>query len=179
MKTMLGTVVAVAALAAQSAGMTFTATATVNAPAKKASVPITIHIDRYISDADRDTLVAAIKSNDHAKTQTTLAGLPDLGYIALGEKRTPLKYAYERTTGDGRMITVVTAQPIFFVGGAEPGAKPKQGHELALALMILNGHDTGDGELAPAVTIKFADGAIVTDDYSTEKVRLVKIAKTE
>jgi hypothetical protein len=178
-KSIVGVLLATAALSAQSTGLTFTATASVSAPGKKASVPVTIHIDRFIADADRDTVIAAVKANDQPGTTKALAALPDIGYITLGDKRTPLKYAYERPTGDGRLITVVTAQPLFFVGGAEPQAKPKKGYDLGLALLVLNGQNTGDGELAPAVRVKVDGGAIVTDDYGAEKVRLVKIAKVE
>ena len=178
-KTMFGVFVAAAALSAQSAGLTFTATASVSSPGKKASVPVTVHIDRFIADADRDKVIAAVKANDADGTAKALAALPDIGYIALGAKRTPLKYAYERPTGDGRLITVVSAQPLHFIGGAEANAKPKQGYNLGLALLVLNGQNTGDGELAPAVKLKVDNGAIVTDDYGTEKVRLVKIAKVE
>jgi hypothetical protein len=180
LKTTLGVVFAAAALMAQGPALTFKATASVSAPTKKASVPVTIHIDRFIADADRDKVVAAVKANDHDGTTKTLAGLPDIGYITVNEKKTPIKYAYARATGDGRIITVVTAQPIYFIGGAEKNAKPKAGYDLAMALLVLNGQDKGDGELAPAVKIKVdANGAVVTDDYGTEKVRLVNVAKGE
>lgn len=164
--------------AAQDAGLTFTATATVKAPGKSASVPITIHITHFMSDADRDKVVAAVKAGDSAATTKLLAGMPDLGYFALGNTRTPIKYAYARATGDGRLITVVTAKPIHFVGGAEANAKPKAGYDLGLALLVLNAQDTGSGEVAPAVKIKVDDkGAVVTDDYGSEVVRLVNVAK--
>jgi len=179
MKTMLGVLIAIAGLSAQGAGETFTATATVNSPAKKASVPVTIHIDHYMADADRDKVIAALKTNDSAATARAVASLPDIGYISLAEKKTPIKYAYARPTGGGRLVTVVTAKPIFFVGGSKPGAKPKKGFDLALALLVLDGQDTGDGELAPAVKVKLDNGAVVTDEYGSEVVRLVKIAKAK
>jgi hypothetical protein len=178
-KTMLAAMIATAALAAQAQNLTFTATATVSSPTKKASVPVTIHIDQFIADADRDKVVAAVKANDQPGTTKILASLPDLGYITLGDKRTPLKYAYARPTGSGRLITVVTAQPLFFIGGAEKNAKPKKGYDLGIALLVLDNNDAGDGELAPAVKVKAENGAIVTDDYGSEKVRLVKVAKVQ
>lgn len=177
MKTMLGVLIATASLGAQASNLTFTATATVSAPTKKASVPVTIHIDKFIGEADREKVVAAVKANDQPGTTKALASLPDLGYIQLGEKRTPLKYAYARPAGSGRLITVVTAQPLYFIGGAEKNAKPKAGYDLGLALLVLDGNDAGDGELAPAVRVKVDNGAIVTDDYGSEKVRLVKVAR--
>ena len=165
---------------AQGTGITFKATASVKAPGKSASVPVTIRIDRFISEADRDKVVAAVKAQTPGEPQKTLATLPTLGYIEVVEKRTPLKYAYARSTGSGRLITVVTAQAIYYIGGSEKDAKPKEGYDLALALLVLDGNDTGDGELAPAVKIKLdAAGAVVTDDYGREVVRLTKIAKVK
>ena len=62
-------VVAAAVLAAgatanaQGPGVTFKATASVKAPGKSASVPVTIRIERFVSDAERDTVVAAVKAH--------------------------------------------------------------------------------------------------------------------
>ena len=163
---------------AQGTGATFKATATVKAPGKSASVPVTIRIDRFISEADRDKVVAAVKAQTPGEPQKTLAAMSDVGYLAIGEKRTPLKYAYARSTGGGRLITVVTAQAVYYLGGSEPNAKPKEGYDIALALLVLDGQDTGDGELAPAVKLKVdAAGAIVTNDYGSDVVRLTKVAK--
>jgi hypothetical protein len=159
------------------AGATFKATASVKSPGKSASVPVTIRIDRFVTDADREKVAATLKG-PAGETQKTLAAMPDVGYIAVGERKTPVKYAYARSTGGGRLITVVTAKAIYYLGGSEPDAKPKEGYDLALALLVLDGQDTGDGELAPAVKLKVdAAGAIVTDDYGSEVVRLTKIAK--
>jgi hypothetical protein len=174
---LLGLFIGGATLSAQSAPITFTATAAVSSPDTKASRPVTIHVERFNTEAERDTVVKAVGANDNAATVKALAALPTVGYISLGDKRTPLKYAYERSTGHGRLVTVVTAQPVFFVGGAEPTAKPKQGYNLALALLVLDETDAGEGELAPAVRITVDKGAVVTEDYGVEKVRLVKIAR--
>jgi len=177
MAVVMSLVTAGAALGAQATAMTFKATASVKAPGKSASVPVTITVDKFVSDADRDKVVAAVKGGT---AQKALAGLPDIGTIAVGAKKTPIKYAYARSTGAGRLITVVTAQPIYFIGGAEADAKPKAGYELGLALLVLDGQDTGDGELAPAVKLKVdANGAIVTEDYGREVVRLTKVTKAQ
>ena len=182
MKRLSG-VVAIAVLAGGTslvAQETFTATASVKSPKASASAPVTISVDRFVSDADRDRIMAVIKKNDGAATRAALAALPDIGYIELAQKKTPVKYAYARSTGGGRLITVVTAQPILYLGGAAPDAKPKEGFDLALALLILDGADKGDGELAPAVKVKMNDaGAIVTDEYGSEVVRLTGISKSK
>jgi hypothetical protein len=176
----LGLLTAGLTLSAQAGGQTFKATATVKSPGKNASVPVTVHIDHFISDADRDKVIAAVKGQKAGEPQKTLAAMPDIGYIALGETRTPLKYAYARSTGAGRLVTVVTAKAVYYLGGRDPSAKPKEGYDIALALLVLDGNDTGDGEFAPAVKLKVdANGAIVTQDYGSEVVRLQKIAKAQ
>src|SRR4030095_13886440 len=122
-----GMAAGIAPAAAQGTGTTFKATASVKAPGKSASVPVTIRIDRFISEADRDKVVAAVKSGAAGEPQKTFAALPACGYIEVVEKRTPLKYAYARSTGGGRLITAVTAKAIHYIGGAEKGATPDGG----------------------------------------------------
>ena len=168
------------AIAGQPGAETFTATASVKSPTATAAAKLTIRIDRFVSEAEREPILAAIKKNDPAATQRALSAAPDIGYIEVGKRRTPIKYAYARSTGDGRLITVVTAQPVLFVGGSVPGAKPAAGFELALALLILDGKDTGEGEIAPAARVKMNDtGAVVTDDYAREMVRLTSITRVK
>jgi hypothetical protein len=165
---------------AQATGETFTATATVKSPTASASTAVTIRVDKFVSDADRDRIMATIKAGDGAATRAALAAMPDIGFIEMAKRRTPVKYAYARPTGAGRLITVVTAQPILFLGGAAPDAKPKAGFDLALALLILDGNNAGDGELAPAAKVKMNEtGAIVTDEYGSEVIRLTGIAKAK
>lgn len=176
----LGMLVATQASAMQAGAETFTATASVKSPSGTASVPVTIRIDRFVSDAQRDKIVAVVKANDPAAIQRALESAADIGYIEVATRRTPVKYAYARATGDGRLLTVVTARPVAFVGGAAPNAASKAGFELALALLILNGQDQGDGEIAPAARVKMNDtGGLVTDDYAHETVRLTGIARAK
>jgi hypothetical protein len=168
-----------AAQPAQAQPVTFTATASVKGPQGSASAPVTITIVRFTSAAERDRLVPLVKANDRAATRKALAAAEDIGTIQVRDRRIPIKYAYARATGGGRMITVVTAEPILHLGGDAPGAKPKAGYDLALALLVLDAADSGTGELAPAVTLMVNEaGSIVTHDYGTEVVRLVDVKKS-
>jgi hypothetical protein len=176
----LGMLAAAEAGAMQASAETYTATASVTSPTAKAAVKMTIRIDRFTSDAERDPILAVVKGNDPKATQRALNAAPDIGYIEVGKRRTAVKYAYARATGDGRLLTVVTARPVAFVGGSVPGAKPGAGFELAIALLILDRQDKGDGEIAPAARVKMNDtGALVTDDYAHETVRLTGIARVK
>jgi hypothetical protein len=164
---------------AQAQPVTFTATASVKGPQGSASAPVTITIVRFTSAAERDRLVPLVKANDRAATRKALAAAEDIGTIQVRDHRIPIKYAYARATGGGRMITVLTAEPILHLGGDAPGAKPKAGYDLALALLVLDAADSGTGELAPAVTLMVNEaGSIVTHDYGTEVVRLVDVKKS-
>jgi hypothetical protein len=156
--------------------LTFSATASVKGPSGSGSRPLTIRIDKFVSDADRDAIIAVIKARKPGETLKTLVARPDIGYVEVGDKRTPIKFAYSRSTGDGRLITFVTAQPLAYL---DPGAaaKAKEGFDLALGLLVLNGQDMGDGELSPAAKVRIDDkGAVVTEEYGSEVVRLVKVA---
>lgn len=174
-----GILLALVVLAAQSGGETFTATATVGTGSTSASAPVTIRIDRFIADADREKVVAAVKTNDPALMREALTALDDIGYIEVADRRTPIKYAYSRPAGGGRIVTVVAATPIAYLGGSRPDAKPKEGYDLALALLVLDSRDTGTGELSPAAKLRLNEsGAIVTEEYGSEVVRLSGVTKT-
>ena len=173
-------VVAAPLLAATQASaqvpVTFSATASVKGPSGSGSRPITIRIDKFVSDADREAVIAVIKAKKPGETLKALTAKPDIGYVEVGDKRTPIKFAYSRPTGDGRLITFVTAQALAYL---DPGAaaKAKEGFNLALGLLVLNGQNTGDGELSPAAKVRVDDkGAVVTEEYGAEVVRLLKVA---
>jgi hypothetical protein len=175
----IGLALAVSVTSARSVE-TFTATAAVKSPAASASAPVTIRIERFVSDAEREKILAAVKAHDTGATQKALAAMADIGFIELGKRRTPIKYAYARPSGDGRLITVVTAKPILFLGASVPEAKPKEGYDLALALLVLDARGSGEGELAPAATVKMdGSGALVTDEYGSEVIRLTSVAKAK
>jgi hypothetical protein len=171
---------AVLPLTAQS-GETFSATASVKSAAgASASVPVTIRIDTFVSDADREKMLAVVGAGDHAATRKALAAMKDIGYIEVGTRRTPVKFAYPRPSGSGRVVTVVTAAPIAFIGGAAPNAPSREGYDLALAILVVDEKGSGEGELVPAAKVKRAEaGAIVTDQYSSETVKLVGVARAK
>lgn len=165
-----------AALMAQ--GETYAATASVKTGNATASKAVTFHVDRFLTDAERDKLVPVIKSNNGTAIVKALSALPDIGYVAVGDAKTPVKYAYARPTGSGRLVTLVTAKPLGFIGSKAPNAKPTDGYELGIALLVLDAAGNGDGEVSPAARISVdAKGAVVTSDYSHEVVRLTGVSK--
>ena len=167
--------------AAQGTGETLTATATVKgASGAAASAPVTIVITRTMAAAESDKLVAALKSGGAAGLRKAFDGVPPTGSVTIGNgKPTPTRMTIERPTDKGRLITIVTDQPLLFVGASLPGAKPKAGYDFAVIDVEVDGSGAGSGTLAPAATIKVSGNAIVVGDYGTESVRLVNVKRAK
>jgi hypothetical protein len=165
---------------AKADGEHFTATASMKSPKVTHSAPVSFQIDHFVSDADREKFISVVKRHKTTEIHDALAAMPDVGLIETADTKTPIKYAYATPTGGGRLITLVTAKPIVHIGGDLPDAKPKKGYDLAIAFLILDASDKGDGELSLATKVKVdAKGALVTEDYSPATVHLNGIAKAK
>ena len=164
---------------ARQAGETFAAEARVkSAGGVSATAPVTVALTGYSSDADRAALMSALKKGGTAEARSWLQKQRDFGTVQIGKQATPIKYAYARSTGAGRLITVVTAKPIVFIGAGLPESKPKSGYDLGLVMLDTMASSPGQGELVPATKIRLnADGAIATEDYSGEVVMLSNVKK--
>jgi hypothetical protein len=163
--------------AAWAQGETFTATASVKSAAgAQMTAPVTVVLTRLTTDKERATVVEALKMGGSPAVIQSLKSAGDVGYIEVGGRRTPVKYAYVRDISGGRMVTVIAPTPIAHLGAGIPDAKPKAGFDMSLLLLTFTGSASGIGELAPAVTIKVNEaGAIETQDYGTEAVRLTDV----
>ena len=169
-----------AALVLAAGPESFTATASVKKGATPTTAPVKITIDRYSTDAERTTVMGAMKSGGTHALREAVAKMEDAGSFEFGDKKTAIKYAYARPTGSGRIVTLITADPITNIGAGMPEFKPQAGHDVAAALLVLDSHGGGHGEFAPAATLKAnKSGAIVVEDYGAAKVWLKNIAKTK
>jgi hypothetical protein len=166
-------------LLAQSPAETYAAEATVTtSEGAKASAPLTIVIDRWSTDDDRDTLIEAVRTGGSAAARHLLLARGAVGSIHLAGRQTAVKYAYARPTLGGRLITLVTSDPIRFVGGGVADAPPQAGYGLGVLILDVDVLGAGQGEMAPAATVRIdTQNAVVTDDYGAEVVRLSKIAR--
>jgi len=174
--------VASTSLRGQSAAEVFTATAAVKtAGGASASAPVTISIDRKMSPSEAETLTSAFKSGGAAALRKALVGVAPTGSVKLGgASATPTRLTIERASGRGRLLTMVTDQPVLFVGGGMPDAKPKEGYDFAVIDIEVDGSGNGAGTLAPAAKIKLNQDAFVVEDYGgVEVVRLTAVKKTK
>ena len=176
---LLGLVLAALCTPAASAGSgaeKFTATATVKKGGANASAPLTVVVNRFASENEIASVSKAATGTGPGTLAKALSALEDVGYIQLGDRKTPLKFAASRSTGGGRLITVLTAQPILFLGAGVAPAKPSAGFDVAMAMLIVEGSG-GTGELAPAAKVGIDDeGAIVIQDYGATVVWLTDVA---
>src|SRR4029453_17250652 len=133
----------------------------------------TITVDRKMSQSEAASLVDACKAGGAAALRKGLAGVKPTGTIKIGAgKPTPTRFTIERVTGEGRLLTILTDQPLLFVGAGVPGAKPKEGYDFGLLDMGADPRGPGSGTIAPAAKIKVPQGAFVVEDYSGETIRL-------
>lgn len=172
--------IAIAANAqSQSGAETFTATAAVKAAGgASTTAPVTITIDRKMSESEADTVRAAFTKGGAAGLRKALVGVAPTGSIQLGSgKPTPTRLTIERPTDKGRLLTVVTDRPILFLGAGIPGAKPKDGYDFAVLDIEVDAKGTGSGTLSPAAKVGLKQGAFVVEDYAAELIRLSGVKK--
>lgn len=143
------------------------------------TAPVVISIERWTTDAERDKVVAALKAGGTTAVQKEVAALPAAGVLQVGQVKTPIHFARTLPVGGGKVVTVATSQPVFFVGGGAPASGTKVGYNVAVAIFQVDAAGKGDvGDFAPAAKVKFDDtGALMIEDYSAEAVRLTAIAK--
>ena len=166
-------VLVVTVAAAQHGPETFNATASVTRGEARASAPITITIHRYSSADDRAAVLAAVRDHGTTGARQTLSTLSDVGVIELGGRRTSIKFAVARPTASGRVVTLLTAEPLLFLGAGVPAAPPRDGYDVAVAILDARDDGAGVGELAPAARIGLdAEGALLVHDYGATVVWL-------
>jgi hypothetical protein len=170
-----------AILRAQSAAETFSATAAVKgAGGAAATAPVTITVDRKMSQSEAATLVAAFKSGGAAALRKALVGVPPTGTVKVGGGNAiSTRFTIERTTGSGRLLTILADQPVLFVGASLPGAKAQAGYDFAVIDIEVDAAGNGSGTIAPAAKLKMNQDAFVVEDYGVELVRLTAVKKTK
>jgi hypothetical protein len=172
---------AVAPARAQAGAETFTATANVKtAGGAAATAPVTIVVNRKMSQGEADKLTGAFKTGGVPALRKALDGVPATGSVRLGDgAETPTRLTLERTTDKGRLLTILTDQPILFLGAGVPGAKPKDGYDFGVVDIEVDAAGSGAGTISPAAKITVKNGAFAVDDYASELVRLTAVKKVK
>ena len=173
------TVVAAAQSSRDGAPETFSANAHVTkAGTGGSAATLQIHIERYTPDADRGMVESALKTGGYPAFVPALRKAPEVGYVQLGDQKTPIRWARQAKTEKGRTITLVTDKPVFFVGGGAVAAKPRAGYEVAVLQLTVNDVGLGEGSMAAAARVKpGGPTGVQIDDYAEEPIKLVTVTR--
>jgi len=164
----------------QSLPESYTATASAESEAKSGTAPVRLRIDAWSSTADREKVMAALKKGGTPAVRQVLSKMKDVGQIQVGENKAPIKYAFARPIGGGRVVTIVTDNPLLHLGAGLPDAKPTTGYDVAVAVLVLDEKGSGHAELSPAAKVRADEqGAVVVEDYGPVKVWMKDVAKVK
>lgn len=157
----------------------FSINAQMKGTAGAAGANLTVQVDRYSSDKDRDAALKALASGGSAALKPVLAKAPALGHVEVTDQKWTIKYAYQQPTTKGRRrIVLLVDEPMFFIGGAKKDAKPREGYDVALVQFEIDDVGLGKGTMAAAAKLAAGgpDGVQVAD-YADRPIELVTVRK--
>jgi hypothetical protein len=166
------TLLALTAAARAQTGETIVGTASGTAKGGKTiSVPVTVVITHAATTEERDALVRAVKTGGSEAGRKLLSAREAVGTLELGGRSTPVKFAYVRTTGRGRLITAITSEQIPALAPGGPQSRPAA---MGFLLIELPDSEPGHGELTMAAKVRVDEqNAIVTDTYDADDVMML------
>ena len=103
-----------------------------------------------------------------------------VGHLTFGEKTWNIRYAYQQPNEKGRRIVIVTDQPVYFVGGGQTDAKPREGYGVAVVQIEVDDVGLGKGTMAAAARVKpGGPGGVQIDDYADKPIDLVTVRRMQ
>jgi hypothetical protein len=157
----------------------FSTTAHVAGVAGAAAATITIKIDRYTPDADRDGVTEALKQGGYPAFLEALRKAPVVGSLTLAGQTFNIRWARQQLLTNARSIVLVTDTPVFFAGGGSVNAKPREGYDVALLQFRVDDSGIGsNGTMAAAARVKpGGTTGVQIDDYAEKPIELRSITK--
>ena len=155
----------------------FNVTAHVSGAAGNSAASMKLQLDRFVADSDRAAVTEALKSGGSAAFLAALKKAPALGQLTAGKRTFTVRWATETPIKNGRTIVVVTDSPVFFVGGGELDAKPREGYDVGVLRFDFDDSGVGDGTMAAAARVKpGGPTGVQVDDYGQQptKVRIMR-----
>ena len=167
-------------LAAQGHGApeTFTANAQVAGAGGTGAANVDVHLTRYTPDPERIAVENALKTGGIRGFLVALRKAPEVGYVKIGEKQWPIRWAREQPGPQGRTIVVVTPEPIHFVGGGQADAKPREGYGVAVIQLHVDAAGSGTGTMAAAAKVRpGGETGVQVEDYADQPIKLVSVMR--
>jgi hypothetical protein len=158
---------------------TITANAHVAGSAGAAATRITMQIDRYSPEADRNAVAEALKHGGYPGFLGALRKAPVVGTVTVAGQTFNIRWAREQPAAKGRSIVLITDKPVYFVGGGSTTAKPREGYEVAVLQFSLDDSGLGfDGTMAAAARVKpGGPTGVQIDDYAEKPFELQTISR--
>jgi len=140
---------------------------------------VKIHIDRFTPERDRKALVDALKTGGYAAFLPALRKAPPVGWIAIKDRKWELRWAHQIVSDRGQVVTAAVAEPILFAGGGRADAKPRDGFDMAVIRLNVDGIGMGTGTFAPAARVKpdAAATAVEVDDYGGAPLPITTVTR--
>lgn len=167
------------AVSAQKTGDIYTAVAAVrSASGSPSETPMAFTIERKMPKSEADALLAAFQAGGAAGLRKALTGVAPTGAVRVGAaKPIPARLTLERATATGKLITIVTDQPVVFMGIGMPGVTAKAGYDFAVVELIVDAKGNGTGTIAPAATVTVQHGVFTVADRAADAIRLTGVTK--
>jgi hypothetical protein len=161
----------------QTAPEVFNARASVGSAAGRGDAYVTIRVEHYTAKKDLDKLEGALKNGGSAAFVQALKGSPIAGQFEVGSRTVSIRYAREVTSDKGRTITLVLDTPVYFIGGGVPGAKPREGFDVAVVQLQMDPAGVGEGKMAVAAKVKPGADAPEVEAYEGEPIKLLSVMR--
>jgi hypothetical protein len=156
----------------------FSLTAQATGAAGGIAASMKLRIDRFVADNDRETVTEALKTGGADAFLAALRKAPALGELTAGNRTIIVRWATQTPIKNGRTIVVVTDEPVYFVGGGELNAKPREGYNVGVLRFNFDDAGLGMGTMAAAARVKpGGPTGVQVDDYGAEptKIRIMRI----
>jgi hypothetical protein len=156
----------------------FNARATVGSTDGRGDAYVTIKVDSYTPEKQIKAMEQALQTGGSAAFLTALRAAPVVAKLTVGDKTVNIRWARQVATSKGRTISFVTDAPVYFVGGGLPGAKARDGFDVAVVQLVMDSSGVGDGRMAAAAKVKAGgDTGVEIEAYDAEPVTLHSVMR--
>ena len=120
----------------------------------------------------------ALKDGGSAGFTAALKKAPAVGKFEAGDKSFVIRWAREKKTATGRVISFVVDSPVYFLGAGVPGAKSREGFDVAVIQRTMDSSGLGEGKVALAAKVKpGGDTGVEIEAYDAEPVTLRSVKR--
>jgi len=118
------------------------------------TVPMLVKIDRYTPEHARTTMTDGLKYGGYPGFLKALRDAPPAGTLEVAGETFVIRWAREVKTETGRVVSLITETPVFYVGIGRRGAPPTAGYEVAVVQLTFDKTGKATGTMAAAARVK-------------------------